>query len=289
MRRILLLLLIANTPITKLSALSSVITVDFHPSSTRSFKVRATQKLHHERCFHNLSTLLGAEPEKSTRRFVLTRSIKATLISIQTLGYSRFVEAITTAPSGVVYPSEGEIEEAIPKDWSGIDNPFDDFPQKQFSRLDNKPDSIFYAEPRFVEHVDVSAVRKMSEYISNNLLVPGDTVLDLCSSWTSHIPLEVKERLKLSSIVGLGMNEEELKANKVLDSYTVQDLNENPKLIIFPDASFDIVLCQLSIDYLTRPLDVMREVGRILKPGGRVAILFSNRLFLSKVTLLFPF
>jgi SAM-dependent methyltransferase len=50
----------------------------------------------------------------------------------------------------------------------------------------------------------------------------------------------------------------------------------------FANESFDVVMCQLSIDYLTKPLDVMREVARILKPGGRVAILFSNRLFLSK-------
>lgn len=87
------------------------------------------------------------------------------------------------------------------------------------------------------------------------------------------------------SISGLGMNEEELKANVVLDDWTVQDLNTNTKLP-YGDASFDKVLCQLSIDYLIHPVDVLKEVGRVLKPGGKVAIFFSNRLFLSKAVAL---
>ena len=54
----------------------------------------------------------------------------------------------------------------------------------------------------------------------------------------------------------------------------------------YNDNSFDCVLCQLSIDYLTRPLQVCREVLRVLEPGGKVHILFSNRLFLSKAVAL---
>ena len=60
------------------------------------------------------------------------------------------------------------------------------------------------------------------------------------------------------------------------------DLNKDSPKIPYDDASFDKVLCQLSIDYLTRPLDVMREVSRVLKTNGKVAILFSNRLFIQK-------
>lgn len=39
----------------------------------------------------------------------------------------------------------------------------------------------------------------------------------------------------------------------------------------------------LSIDYFTRSLSVMGEVARVLRPGGMVAIAFSNRLFIQKV------
>jgi hypothetical protein len=221
------------------------------------------------------------------RRFAMqvpfVASAAAACIGGGLLGNAEEAQAFTISPTGAMLPSEGEIEDAIPKSWNGIDNPFQDYPQKQFSRLDTKPDAIFYAEPRVVEHVDEAAVSKMTEYISTTLLSPGDAVLDLCSSWTSHLPSATKERLKLSSVVGLGMNEAELQANGVLDQYIVQDLNESPVMTKFANESFDVVMCQLSIDYLTKPLDVMREVARILKPGGRVAILFSNRLFLSKV------
>jgi len=179
--------------------------------------------------------------------------------------------------NGANLPSEGEIENSIPTFWE--ENPFDTSYETMFSRLDNSPDSIFYAEPRFVEHIDDNAVRTLTSYISDRLLHPKDVVLDLCSSWTSHISVGTKQKLK--HVVGLGMNSEELVANPILDRFLVQDLNVRPQLPL-EDSLFDVVLCQLSIDYLTKPLDVMKEVGRVLKPGGTAAIFFSNRLFLNK-------
>ena len=123
----------------------------------------------------------------------------------------------------------------------------------------------------------------MTSYISNNVLKPGDSVLDLCSSWTSHIDPSVQEKLDLKRVTGLGMNEKELATNKALTDWTVLDLNINnhPELP-YASSTFDTVLCQLSIDYLTNPLEVMKEVGRVLKPGGKIVILFSNRLFIQK-------
>jgi SAM-dependent methyltransferase len=37
------------------------------------------------------------------------------------------------------------------------------------------------------------------------------------------------------------------------------------------------------VDYLTRPVEVFRDVGRVLKPGGLFLITFSNRFFPQKV------
>jgi hypothetical protein len=192
------------------------------------------------------------------------------------------VFAMMTDPkTGIALPSPGEIQDSIPSSWDDVDNPVDESDRSIFSRLDTSPDSVFYKDPRYVEHVDENAVRLMTEYISNQAIKIGDSVLDLCSSWTSHIDPSVAS--ELPQVVGLGMNLEELKANKVLTESTVQDLNDNPTLP-YEDASFDVVLCQLSIDYLTRPLEVLNQVGRVLKSGGTVHILFSNRLFLSKVS-----
>jgi len=183
--------------------------------------------------------------------------------------------------TGVLLPEEGEVEKAVPSIWDN-ENPFETMGRNEFSRLDSAPDSIFYTDPRFVEHVDENSVKGLTSYISNTLLQPGDSVLDLCSSWTSHIDANTQAKLGLKRVSGLGMNEKELSANSALTDWTVLDLNKNNPRLPYDDSSFDTVLCQLSIDYLTRPLEVMTEVGRVLKPGGKVAILFSNRLFLQK-------
>jgi SAM-dependent methyltransferase len=118
----------------------------------------------------------------------------------------------------------------------------------------------------------------MTKYISQAAIVPETrSVLDLCSSWTSHISTPVP----LVQVAGLGMNAKELEANSVLTEWTVQDMNEKA-VLPYHDAVFDVILLQLSIDYLTRPLQVCKEMGRVLKTGGKVHVIFSNRLFLSK-------
>ncbi|KIY94402.1 hypothetical protein MNEG_13561 [Monoraphidium neglectum] len=61
----------------------------------------------------------------------------------------------------------------------------------------------------------------------------------------------------------------------------VHDLNKDPTLP-FPDASFDVVTNAVSVDYLNRPLEVFREIHRVLKPGGRAIMSFSNRCFPTK-------
>lgn len=208
---------------------------------------------------------------------------------------SQIAYASTTSKTGILLPSVGEIESAVPSTWDEeYDNPlYNRDSESAFSRLDNTPDTIFYTDPRFVEHVDENAVKIMTTYISTRLLHTGDSVLDLCSSWTSHIEQQqqkqgrgvgVGEKLDLKRVAGLGMNSKELEANTSLTEWTVMDLNANKANVKLPytDASFDVVLLQLSIDYLIYPLEVLKETSRVLKPNGRIAILFSNRLFLSK-------
>ena len=177
--------------------------------------------------------------------------------------------------TGTLVPSVGEIEAAIPSEWDASDDPR----SRSFARLDSSPDTVFYSSPRFGEHVDAQAVESMTAYISDRFLRDCDAVLDLCSSWTSH----VRSSLQLRRLAGLGMNAEELATNALLTERTVLDLNAPGDVRLpYDDASFDAVLLQLSVDYLVRPLDVLRETSRVLRPGGRIAVLFSNRLFLSK-------
>ncbi|KAK7314344.1 hypothetical protein VNO77_32864 [Canavalia gladiata] len=154
------------------------------------------------------------------------------------------------------------------------------FKDEDFQRFDESPDSLFYETPRFVTHIDEPAIAALTEYYSKVFPpsnTPGVSILDMCSSWVSHFPPGYKQE----RVVGLGMNEDELKRNPVLTDYAVQDLNVNPKLP-FEDNSFDIITNVVSVDYLTKPLDVFKEMCRILKPGGLAIMSFSNRCFWTK-------
>ena len=58
----------------------------------------------------------------------------------------------------------------------------------------------------------------------------------------------------------LGMNALELAANDQLTDYEARNLNVNPTLP-YDDNTFDVVTCVVSIDYLTKPIDVMKEAS----------------------------
>jgi SAM-dependent methyltransferase len=149
-------------------------------------------------------------------------------------------------------------------------------PEEAFRRIDEAPDEEFYTTPRIVTHIDDGAIAAVTQ-LYRELFPAGGEVLDLMSSWVSHLPPEVAYR----RVIGLGMNEVELRCNERLDSYVVQNLNTNCRLP-FGDAEFDGAGICVSIDYLTRPVEVLREVGRVLKVGAPLIITFSNRCFPTK-------
>ena len=149
-------------------------------------------------------------------------------------------------------------------------------PAHLFARVDEAPDADFYAEPRFVVHIDPETIAALTG-VYREELEPGSKLLDLMSSWVSHLPPEVA----YAQVVGLGMNAAELAANPRLDTRLVQDLNAAP-ILPCVDASFDAVLCAVSVQYLTRPVEVFRECARVLRPGGKLVIATSHRLFPTK-------
>ena len=145
-----------------------------------------------------------------------------------------------------------------------------------FRREDETPDERFYAEPRLVTHIDEAAIAAVTQLYREYL--PADAaVLDLMSSWVSHLPAEVA----YSRVVGLGMNHAELAANPRLDGLVVHDLNRTPRLP-FADAEFDAAAICVSIQYLTRPVAVLRDLGRVMVAGAPLVITFSNRCFPTK-------
>jgi SAM-dependent methyltransferase len=150
------------------------------------------------------------------------------------------------------------------------------FRPEHFARLDDSPDPEFYNFPRKVVHIDDTAIAAVKD-LFREVLPANGVVLDLLSSWRSHWP----EGLGKQQLVGLGLNAEEMADNPDLDDYVVHDVNANPQLP-FATATFDAVILTVSIQYITKPLDVFREVNRMLKPGGLYVVIFSNRMFPTK-------
>jgi len=143
-------------------------------------------------------------------------------------------------------------------------------------------DTAFYAKPRLVDHLDTTALGYWRDF-TGRFVQDGMTVLDLMASHDSHLPPQVRP----ASLTGLGMNATELEENSALTTRLVHDLNANPTLPC-ATASFDRVLCALSIEYVERPEAVLREVARVLKPGGICMISFSERWFPPKAVLPWP-
>lgn len=158
-----------------------------------------------------------------------------------------------------------------------LDRPTEYFLDAPFERQDSSPDRVFYEAPRLIQHLDATARAQVTE-LYNRLIPSSASVLDLMSSWVSHLP----DDLRVDQLVGLGMNSDELEQNHRLTERLVHDLNTDPELP-FPTNTFDAVICTVSVEYLTRPLEVFEELARVLRPGGIAVMTFSNRWFQPKV------
>ncbi|KZT57168.1 hypothetical protein CALCODRAFT_453276, partial [Calocera cornea HHB12733] len=171
------------------------------------------------------------------------------------------------------------------------------YPSSAFTRQDPSPDWVFYAEPRFVQHIDARCIARLGEYYAEVLPRPlpasgpssstGEQqeqpprILDLCSSWTSHLPAPYSP--PNAYITGLGLSLPELAANPRLARRVVHDLNASPALPEEVGQAYDAVVCSVSVDYLVRPLEVFRELARVMRPRARAHMTFSNRCFPTKV------
>ncbi|WP_269623379.1 class I SAM-dependent methyltransferase [Prochlorococcus marinus] len=143
----------------------------------------------------------------------------------------------------------------------------------QRSKEDNNDDSLFYTQPRFVHHLDDGFRKRLTELYRKEIYQDA-VVLDLMSSWVSHLPNEIKYK----RVIGHGLNEVELSSNKRLDSYWVQNLNNSQKLPLETD-SIDFCLIAAGWQYMQYPERIALELKRVLRTHGKLIISFSNRAF----------
>ena len=160
-------------------------------------------------------------------------------------------------------------------EYAPLTDAVDPYPEDSF-REDETEDGLFYVQPRLVVHIDELAIEAVAGYFGS-VLPPGGVILDLMSSWRSHIP----EDLSIEKLVGLGLNNVEMAENRQLDQAVIHDINADPELP-FEDESFDAVLVTVSVQYIVRPAEVFRQVSRVLREGGGLHVVFSNRMFPTK-------
>jgi hypothetical protein len=149
-------------------------------------------------------------------------------------------------------------------------------PSGAFTKLDAEDDEFFYEPPRLVCHIDDGAIAALTGFY-RRVLPAGGVLLDLMSSWVSHLPPEIGYK----EVIGHGMNAVELAANPRISRWFIQNLNRETKLPL-GDASLDAAMICVSIQYLQQPVAVLRELVRVLRPGGPLVISFSNRCFWTK-------
>lgn len=223
----------------------------------------------------NLHNMNRSLPNSSMSRLVVSHTFFFYL-----LGVEGFAPA---SPQLCLHHTQMAAKSICTFDESDFAGKMGDWPYStaDLNRIDNTEDSNFYDAPRFVTHIDDAAISALTKYYQEEfsaLNLEKVDILDLCSSWISHLPKEIQ----YGNVVGVGMNEEELKANEQLTEYYVQDMNQKPTLEQFEDNSFDVICNVVSVDYLTKPLEIFQEMHRILRPNGIALMSFSNRCFPTK-------
>lgn len=158
-----------------------------------------------------------------------------------------------------------------------------------FRRDDERIDTSFYAQPRFLAHIDEAALERLTAYYHEAVPLRGN-VLDFCTSWRSwyapaHEKAVANGELK---VFGVGMSNAEMEANPLFnafaDRFRVLDLNTTGQEVdtLFGDTKFDCATCTVSIDYIVDAVDILSRVKTRMQKGGKVHLAISNRCFPTK-------
>ena len=197
--------------------------------------------------------------------------------SLESQGISQTGYRCRMDPRGCCGPapvwSDDALKDQVLREDVAENSTIQNFGSESMTRDDETSDLEFYQKPRFVNHLDTLALSTVED-LFGRLIPEGARVLDLMAGPDSHLGT-VKS---LGHVAGLGLNREELEANEALHEYVIHDLNAVAR-IPFGDDDFDAVVNTVSVDYITCPLEVFREVARVLKPGGIFIVVFSNRMF----------
>jgi ubiquinone/menaquinone biosynthesis C-methylase UbiE len=100
----------------------------------------------------------------------------------------------------------------------------------------------------------------------------GDRVLDVACG-TGVVALRAAARADLGRVVGCDLNDAMLDvARSESEGGAIEWRTADAIALPFPDASFDVVYCQQGLQYVSDPVAGLREMARVLAPGGRLGL-----------------
>lgn len=113
-----------------------------------------------------------------------------------------------------------------------------------------------------------------ADLISQAALRPGERVLDVACGTGVATRLALLKVETTGSVSGLDINPGmlEVARSKTPPNRTIEWHEASAEKIPLPDASFDVVLCQLGLQFIPDKQAALREIQRVLVPGGRLAL-----------------
>ncbi len=106
-------------------------------------------------------------------------------------------------------------------------------------------------------------------------LAPGKSVID-CGCGPGSITVGLAEAVAPADVIGIDIEARQLEAARALaDERGLKNLRFEQASIYelpFPDANFDAAVAHFVIEHVGDPLRALREMRRVLRPGGVAAI-----------------
>ena len=112
---------------------------------------------------------------------------------------------------------------------------------------------------------------RVEERLLAEALRPGAAALDAGCGRTTRLR---HYRDRIDRLVGVDIDEEAGRENAFLDEFLRADLDA---ALPFDDASFDLVYANFVVEHLRRPEWTFAEWRRVLRAGGRLVLLTTNR------------
>jgi len=112
------------------------------------------------------------------------------------------------------------------------------------------------------------------DLIAAAALIPGESVLDVGCGTGVVIRMAAETLSGAGVVAGLDVNPSMLAVARAAtpQGVAVDWYEASAEAIPLPDDSFNVVLCQMSLQFMPSRLGALREMRRVLEPGGRLVL-----------------